>query len=162
MSKTSRKILITGAAGTIGQELIVQLLGKKVHNIIGVDNAESELFFLNEKYRNDGRVRCLFADIRDYNRLLHLCNDVDCIIHAASLKHVGISELSPLDAVQTNIDGTSNVIRAALASDKVTLVIYTSSDKAVNPTNVMGTTKFLGERLMTSSLNIQTFMPIIP
>ena len=156
-----KKILITGAAGTIGSELIEQLLESGKYEIIVIDNAESEIFYINEKYRNEERVRCLFADIRDYNRLLFLCNDVDCIIHAAALKHVEISELSPLDAVQTNINGTSNVIRAALASESVTRVIYTSSDKAVNPTNVMGTTKLLGERMITSAMNIGSSKHIV-
>jgi FlaA1/EpsC-like NDP-sugar epimerase len=71
-------------------------------------------------------------------------------MHTAALKHVILCEESPNDAVQTNIGGTSNVISAAIANG-VSRVLFTSSDKAVNPTNVMGTSKLMGERLMTAA-----------
>jgi FlaA1/EpsC-like NDP-sugar epimerase len=161
MGFKNKNILITGAAGTIGQELIRQLLGFEVREIKAFDNNESDLFYLNETYRNDKRVNGFFGDIRDLNRLTFLCKDVDIILHTAAMKHVGISEVSPLDAVKTNVVGTSNVIEAALSSEKVSQLIYTSSDKAVNSTNVMGTTKLLGERLISSALNIKTSRKII-
>ncbi len=151
-----KKVLITGAAGTIGQELVKQLLGMNIDEIRAYDNNESEIFFLNERHRKTGKVNCFFGDIRDEDSLSRHCRDVDIILHTAALKHVMVSEMSPLNAVQTNVDGTANVIRAALKSDTVSRVIYTSSDKAVNPTNVMGTTKLLGERLMTSATNLPT------
>ncbi|RDH85879.1 MAG: capsule biosynthesis protein CapD [endosymbiont of Escarpia spicata] len=155
------KVLITGAAGTIGKELIKQLLDFDIKEIKAIDNNEAALFFLNEEYRKEPRLNGFFCDIRDLDRLKYLCKDVDIILHTAAMKHVIISEISPLDAVKTNADGTSNVIQAALESDKVSRVIYTSSDKAVNPTNVMGTTKLLGERLMTSALNIKASKDIV-
>ena len=157
----NKKVLITGAAGTIGKELINQLLPLGVKEIKAIDNNEASLFFLNEEHRHEKRYNGFFCDIRDLNRLTYLCKDVDIILHTAAMKHVIISEVSPLDAVKTNADGTSNVIQAALDSDQVNRVIYTSSDKAVNPTNVMGTTKLLGERLMTSALNIKCSRDII-
>ncbi|EGW35865.1 polysaccharide biosynthesis family protein [Desulfosporosinus sp. OT] len=73
---------------------------------------------------------------------------IDVVIHTAALKHVILCEKSPWDAVETNIIGINNLIHAAVAN-KVKRVIYTSSDKAVNPTNVMGTSKLMGERLIT-------------
>ncbi len=157
----NKKVLITGAAGTIGQELIKQLLELNVSEIKAIDNNEAELFYLNEQFIKEKRVNGFFCDIRDLNRLTYLCKDVEVILHTAAMKHVVISEISPLDAAKTNVDGTANVIEAALNSDKVERVIYTSSDKAVNPTNVMGTTKLLGERLMTSALNIRGARNII-
>ena len=157
----NKKVLITGAAGTIGKELIKQLLSLDVKEIKAIDNHETSLFFLNENYRGDNRVNGFFCDIRDVDRLSYLCKDVDIILHTAAMKHVIISEISPLDAVNTNVDGTSNVIKAALDSETVSRVIYTSSDKAVNPTNVMGTTKLLGERLMTAAINIKSSKNII-
>lgn len=156
-----KKVLITGAAGTIGKELIRQLLKLDVKEIKAIDNSEASLFFLNEEHRQEKRYNGFFCDIRDFNRLNYLCKDVEIILHTAAMKHVIISEISPLDAVKTNVDGTSNVIQAALESDKCERVIYTSSDKAVNPTNVMGTTKLLGERLMTSALNMKSSRRII-
>ncbi|MES0488506.1 MAG: SDR family NAD(P)-dependent oxidoreductase [Leptospirales bacterium] len=158
---SNKKILITGAAGTIGRELIKQLLEFEVREIKAIDNNEAELFYLNEKYRNETRMNGFFCDIRDLSRLSYLCKDVEIILHTAAMKHVIISEIAPLDAVKTNATGTSNVIEAALNSECMERVIYTSSDKAVNPTNVMGTTKLLGERLMTSALNIRGSRNII-
>ncbi|WP_304544091.1 SDR family NAD(P)-dependent oxidoreductase [Sulfurimonas microaerophilic] len=157
----NKKVLITGAAGTIGKGLIKQLLELDVKEIKAIDNNEASLFFLNEEYRKESRYNGFFCDIRDLDRLKYLCKDVDIILHTAAMKHVIISEVSPLDAVKTNADGTSNVIQAALESEKVSRVIYTSSDKAVNPTNVMGTTKLLGERMITSALNIKSSRDII-
>ncbi len=157
----NKKVLITGSAGTIGKELIRQLLSLDVREVKAIDNNETALFFLNEEHRNEDRYNGFYCDIRDLNRLTYLCKDVDIILHAAAMKHVIISEISPLDAVKTNVDGTANVIQAALDSERVNRVIYTSSDKAVNPTNVMGTTKLLGERLMTSALNIKSSRNVI-
>lgn len=157
----NKKVLITGAAGTIGKELIKQLLKLNVKEIKAVDNHEASLFFLNEQYRLEKRYNGFFCDIRDVDRLIFLCKDVDIILHTAAMKHVIISEMSPLDAVNTNVDGTSNIIKAALESESVSRVIYTSSDKAVNPTNVMGTTKLLGERLMTAAINIKSSKNIV-
>ncbi len=157
----NKKVLITGAAGTIGKELIKQLLECGVKEIKAIDNNEAALFFLNDEYRGEKRYNGFFCDIRDLNSLTYLCKDVDIILHTAAMKHVIISEVSPLDAVKTNADGTSNVIQAALESQRCERVIYTSSDKAVNPTNVMGTTKLLGERLMSSALNIRCNRDIV-
>jgi FlaA1/EpsC-like NDP-sugar epimerase len=75
---------------------------------------------------------------------------VNIVIHAAALKHVVLCEQSPADALQTNIIGTQNVIDAAVRNG-VERVVFTSSDKAVNPTNVMGTSKLMGERLITAA-----------
>jgi len=90
------------------------------------------------------------SDIRDKNDLINKMKGVDIVIHAAALKHVILCEKAPEQAVQTNINGVQNVISAANIND-VKVVIFTSSDKAVNPTNVMGTTKLMGERLMTAA-----------
>jgi len=75
---------------------------------------------------------------------------IDVVFHVAALKHVVLCERSPLEAVQTNIHGVQNIINAAM-ENHVKKVIFTSSDKAVNPTNVMGTSKLMGERLMTAA-----------
>ncbi|MDP9437259.1 MAG: polysaccharide biosynthesis protein [Actinomycetota bacterium] len=145
-----KKVLITGVCGTVGRELLRQVVGQGPGEVIGLDNNESELFFINEEYREDSRVRFSLGDLRDRDSLIRRTQGVDVILHAAALKHVLLCEESPRDAVQTNIIGTQNVIDAALAND-VERVLLTSSDKAVNPTNVMGTSKLMGERLMTAA-----------
>lgn len=146
-----KTVLITGVCGTVGSEVLRQLVSTDSStHIVGIDNNESELFFLSEEYRDYSNVKLFFGDIRDPEKLLRKSRGVNYVIHAAALKHVILCEHSPRDAVQTNIVGTQNVIDAALAN-RVERVIFTSSDKAVNPTNVMGTTKLMGERLITAA-----------
>lgn len=149
----NKKVLVTGCCGTVGKELVNQLLALSVDSpaeIIGVDNNESELFFIDQMYLNEPRVSFFMADLRDLDTLHQLVKGVDLVFHTAALKHVVLCERSPMEAVQTNIHGVQNVIDAARASN-VERVIFTSSDKAVNPTSVMGTSKLMGERLMTAA-----------
>ena len=148
-----RSVMITGACGTVGAELTRQVVEAGAGRVVCVDNNETELFFLQETHKAAGIVSCYLADIRDLNALTQRMQGIDIVLHSAALKHVGLCEDSPAQAIRTNIEGTQNVIDAALAN-KVERVIFTSSDKAVNPTNVMGTSKLMGERLMTAaSLN---------
>ncbi len=137
----------------MGSELLGQLLtdpGFSPAEVIGIDNNETALFFLDQQYLHDSRANFFLCDIRDYNELRNKSRGVDIIFHAAALKHVILCERSPEQAVQTNINGVQNVIASAIANN-VETVIFTSSDKAVNPTNVMGTSKLMGERLMTAA-----------
>ena len=150
-----KTVVITGACGTVGGELVRQLVAMPDVSIIALDNNESELFFQQEQFRRTGRVQCYLADIRDPDALTMRFQGADVVLHSAALKHVGLCEQSPTEAVRTNINGTQNVINAALAN-QVERVIFTSSDKAVNPTNVMGTTKLMGERLMTAASESNT------
>ncbi|PCJ18115.1 MAG: capsule biosynthesis protein CapD [SAR86 cluster bacterium] len=149
----NKRVLVTGACGTVGSELIRQLLVSKqysVQEVIGIDNNESELFFLDQAWLADPRARFFVADIRDRQELCRRMDGVDIVFHVAAYKHVVLCERSPNEAVQTNIGGVQNVIAAATQMG-VERVIFTSSDKAVNPTNVMGTSKLMGERLMTAA-----------
>lgn len=145
-----KSVLVTGACGTVGAELVRQLVDGPAGNVVCIDNNETELFFQIEKYRSTGKVSAHLADIRDLDSLKIRMKGVDVVLHAAAFKHVGLCEDSPSQAIRTNIDGTQNVIDAALANS-VERVVFTSSDKAVNPTNVMGTSKLMGERLMTAA-----------
>ncbi|MEW6714637.1 MAG: SDR family NAD(P)-dependent oxidoreductase [Nitrospirota bacterium] len=144
-----KKILLTGATGTIGKELVRQLASFKPAELRLMDNNESEMFFLMEEYRNKN-VYCFLGDVRDRDKLEVLSKDIDITIHSAAFKHVYITEYNPFDVVQTNIIGVENIIRAATACN-VKQVLFTSSDKAVNPTNVMGTSKLMGEKLITAA-----------
>ena len=149
----NKRILVTGACGTIGSELIRQLLTDNHYapeEVIGLDNNESALFFLDQQYLHDPRARFFVAEIRDRDELCRKMQGIQLVFHAAAYKHVILCERSPEQAVQTNIHGVQNIIAAAI-QNKVEKVIFTSSDKAVNPTNVMGTSKLMGERLMTAA-----------
>lgn len=148
---SSLRVLVTGACGTIGRELTRQLLDEVgVAEFIGLDNNESELFFLEQRFSGHGRARFFLADIRDRDKLCRMFQGVDLVFHAAAFKHVIMCERSPFEAVQTNILGVQNVIVAA-AENRAPRVVFTSSDKAVNPTNVMGTSKLMGERLISAA-----------
>lgn len=145
-----KRVFITGVCGTIGQELLRQVLQHEPREIVGIDNNESSLFFLIETYRGQQNVHLYLGDIRDRDKMQRMLQGMDVVLHSAALKHVVLCEESPNDAVQTNIHGTQNIIDAA-QNGGVERVIFTSSDKAVNPTNVMGTTKLMGERLITAA-----------
>jgi len=145
-----KTVLVTGACGTVGAELVRQLVAGPAAHVVCIDNNETELFFQVEHHRASGKVSGHLADIRDREALKLRMRGVDIVLHAAALKHVGLCEDSPAQAIATNIQGTQNVIDAA-QENGVERVIFTSSDKAVNPTNVMGTSKLMGERLMTAA-----------
>jgi len=143
-------VFITGVCGTIGRELLTNLCGLNVAGIVGVDTNETELASVREQLRSDQRVQLYLCDIRMSQELARRMEDADIVLHAAAYKHVDICEHSPHEAILTNIIGTQNVIAAARESG-VERVIFTSSDKAVNPTSVMGTSKLMGERLMSAA-----------
>jgi len=147
---SDKRVLITGVSGTVGRELLRQVVLKEPKEILGVDNNESELFFLADEFRDDHHVNLMMCDIRDKDRVRAITRGIDIILHAAALKHVILCEESPWEPIRTNIDGTQNIIDAAIEND-VQRVLFTSTDKAVNPTNVMGTSKLMGERLMTAA-----------
>ena len=146
----NKVILVTGACGTVGREIVRQLFDYSPSEIRALDNNESGLFMMNEYYKHNSNFNCYLADVRDANKIKYVASGVDIILHCAALKHVFFYEYHPFEAVQTNIIGVKNIIEAALER-KVKLVLFTSSDKAVNPTNVMGTSKLMGERLITAA-----------
>jgi FlaA1/EpsC-like NDP-sugar epimerase len=143
-------VLVTGACGTVGGELLAQLSTMGCGRIVGMDNNETDLFFLQQAYANQAHIDFFLCDLRDRDGLTRLFRGIDIVLHAAAFKHVVLCERSPRDAVATNIIGMTNVIDAAEANG-VRRLLFTSSDKAVNPSNVMGTTKLMGERLVTAA-----------
>jgi len=146
-----KRVLLTGACGTVGNELVRQLLNQfQVGELIGLDNNESEVFFLEQRFAKHRNARFFLGDVRDRDKLVRKMQNIDVVFHTAAFKHVILCERSPFEAVQTNILGVQNIIYAA-CENNVERVIFTSSDKAVNPTNVMGTSKLMGERLMTAA-----------
>ncbi len=155
------RILVTGACGTVGRELVKQLLETHaVKELVGLDNNESELFFLEQRFAEYAQASFYLADVRDRDRLCDKIKGIDVVYHTAAFKHVLLCEQSPFEAVQTNIHGVQNIIYASIENN-VDRVIFTSSDKAVNPTNVMGTSKLMGERLITAAnSNLRAAGPI--
>ena len=142
-------ILVTGGSGSIGSEIVRKLLKYEPEAIRILDINETALFDLEEDLKSN-KIRTFIGDVRDKDRLERAFEDVDIIFHAAALKHVPLCEFNPFDAVKTNVLGTQNVLDAALNTN-VGKVIVISTDKSVNPVNVMGATKLLAERLTISA-----------
>ena len=149
-----KRILVTGGVGSIGAEITRQLVREGAATVRVIDNNESGLFELEQSYRDHAQVECICCDVSDEHEMMRVLAGMDFCFHAAALKHVPSCERSPFSAVNVNIDGVENVIRAAMATG-LQRVLFTSSDKAVNPTNVMGTSKLMGERLMTAANFLQ-------
>ena len=144
-----KKILVTGGAGSIGSEIVKEVLKFNPNVVRVLDNDEMGLYTLGEEVK-DKRLRLFMGDVREKERVRRAAEGVDIIFHAAALKHVPICEYNPFDAIRTNVIGTQNVIDAALdiGVEKVTVI---STDKAANPNNVMGATKLLSERLVVAA-----------
>ncbi|MDO8428043.1 MAG: SDR family NAD(P)-dependent oxidoreductase [Candidatus Diapherotrites archaeon] len=143
-----KRVLVTGGLGSIGSEIVKKLVQYGVQRITVIDNRETELHF-GQLQNKDERVFFEFADVRDFSKINELMKAADIVFHAAAMKHVIICEQHPYDAIQTNIIGTKNIIEAAISND-IQKVILISTDKAVNPTNVMGATKLLAEKLIAA------------
>jgi UDP-N-acetylglucosamine 4,6-dehydratase len=146
------RILVTGACGSVGSALVRRLLDEG-HTVCAFDQSEDGLFKLDQEFNDRNSLKAFLGNVRDEDRLRRAMEGVDVAYHCAALKHVYLSEYNPFEAMQTNITGTNNVIRAAIEAD-VRRVILTSSDKAVNPTSTMGATKLLGERLFIAANHI--------
>ena len=147
----NKNVAIIGCCGTVGSELINQLvLRHNPKSILGIDNNESKLFLQGLEFQKHENLSLTLTDIRHQEGLIENLRNIDIVFHAAALKHVALCEQSPREAVQTNIIGVQNLITAATIN-KVEKVILTSSDKAVNPTNVMGASKLMGERLFVAA-----------
>ena len=147
-----RRVLVTGGSGTIGARLVERLfaMDTAVVRVFGRD--ETKQFYQRQRHTGRRDLRFLIGDIRDRDRLTRAMEGIDVVFHCAALKHVESGEYNPFEATQTNIVGTQNVIDACLAA-VVRTMILTSSDKAANPTNVMGATKLLAEKLVTAASN---------
>lgn len=147
---TDKKILIIGGTGTIGQGLINEILKQNPKVIRILSRDEYKQFILENKIENKKQIRFLIGDVRDYERVERAMNDIDIVFNLAAMKHVPSCEYNPSEAIKTNVIGMENVIKAAIANN-VECVIFTSSDKAINPTNSYGATKLLAEKLVQAA-----------
>ena len=146
----NKKILVLGGTGTIGQALVKKLIEYNPQVIRVFSRDEYKQFVMEQELGKRKNIRFLLGDIRDKERLERAMHGIDIVFYLAALKHVPACEYNPFEAVKTNVLGTQNVIECAI-NQKVERVIYTSSDKAISPTNTMGATKLLAERLMSSA-----------
>lgn len=151
-----KTVLITGAAGSIGSEIARQVLRFDVEKLILVDQGETPLYELNNELRNidsNTRYEIVIGDVRNLSRMERAFKlfSPDVVYHAAAYKHVPLMEQNPSEAILTNVLGTKNI--ADLCGQfKVEKMVYISTDKAVNPSSIMGASKRIGE-VYIQSLN---------
>jgi UDP-N-acetylglucosamine 4,6-dehydratase (inverting) len=142
----NKTILITGGTGSFGKAFLETLLIQDQPKSIRIYSRGELLQYETSKQYPDKRVRFFIGDVRDKDRLSRAMNGVDIVIHAAALKQVPACEYNPIEAVKTNIDGSINVIDAAI-DNNVDKVLALSTDKAVHPVNLYGATKMVAEKL---------------
>ena len=146
-----KRVLVTGAGGTIGGELTRQAMAFGPERLILLDASEYNLYAIDRELTEAGAANVWCAelgDVRDLRRLetLFETERPDVVLHAAALKHVPLMELNPCEAVLTNVIGAANIAR--VARDRCEALVFISTDKAVNPTNVMGATKRVAEHVV--------------
>ncbi len=141
-----KTILVTGGAGSICSVLVQKLLEYPIHSIRVLDIDEHSLFKL-QRSLNDKRLRLFLGSIYDMERVERACQDVDIIIHGAAVKNVEITEFNPFETIETNIFGTMNMIKAVMKYNPEKFVNI-STDKAVDPSTLYGSTKQIGEKLI--------------
>ncbi|MFH0869426.1 MAG: polysaccharide biosynthesis protein [archaeon] len=144
-----KDILVTGGCGSIGLEIVRQLLKHDPLRVRVFDHDESGHFRINQEIKSD-KIRNLIGSVTDKDRINRAMQGVDIVFHAAALKHVPFCEYNPFEAVHTNVVGTQNVVDAAI-NNNVKILVGISTDKAVNPINTMGATKLLGEKIITNA-----------
>ncbi|NQT61218.1 MAG: polysaccharide biosynthesis protein [Bacteroidetes bacterium] len=157
-----KTILVTGAGGSIGNEISSQLLLFHPKRLIILDIDETEIHDLSLRLNNYERAFCeliipVICDVRDREKINQIMSTYapDIVFHAAAYKHVPLMEHFPEEAFRTNIIGTYNVLTAAVAAETKKCIII-STDKAVNPTNVMGATKRMAEQIGSTLSNEKT------
>src|SRR3989344_1246069 len=146
----NKTVLITGGTGSWGQELAKQLLEKYNPKKIKIySRGEEKQVSMMHKFHNP-KLDFIIGDVRDKNRLDIQLQDVDIVFHLAALKHVPICEIHPVEAINTNIFGTQNVIDSAI-KNKIKKVIVATTDKGVDPLNIYGATKSCVEKLVIAA-----------
>ena len=155
----SKTILVTGAAGSIGSEIVRQLARFNTRNVILVDQAETPLFYLENELKSkfvDLQFKTLLADVTNFETMDYVFRKYlpDIVFHAAAYKHVSLMEENPHEAIRVNVGGTRIVAELALKYEAEKFVMI-STDKSVNPTSVMGTSKRICEQVVETLSEIE-------
>lgn len=142
----NKRILVTGGTGSIGEKIVSSLLTYKPKEVIVFSRDDSKQYLMKRKYSQFQNLDFHLGDVRDLPNLEDITRGIDIVFHAAALKQVPICEQNPNEAIKTNVMGSQNIIQASILN-KVKKVINISTDKAVNPINIMGITKLMSEKL---------------
>ena len=151
----NKKVLVTGGSGSIGSGIVSYLLKKNCNVVRVLSNDENGIYELSEKINNinknfstkmlNNKIRYLIGDIRELKRCYLATKNIDIVIHAAAMKHVPICEYNRDETFKTNVEGTNNLIKAAI-KNKVKNFLFISTDKAADPASVMGESKLIAEQ----------------
>ena len=156
-------ILITGGTGSLGKAITKNVIRKfsNVRKLIIFSRDEQKQFQMSNEYpeKKFPFIRFFIGDVRDENRLVRALDGVDCVIHAAAMKHVPIAEYNPDECIKTNIGGAQNVVSACLKCN-VERVVALSTDKACAPINLYGATKLTSDKLFVAANNIKGKNPV--
>jgi FlaA1/EpsC-like NDP-sugar epimerase len=154
------RILITGGTGSWGQTMTQMLLDEHdVKEIICFSRGELQQVLMQRKFKSN-KLKFVIGDVRDYEAVKVATRGVDYIFHMAALKHVPICEDHPQEAIKTNIIGTNNIVNAAI-ENKVKKVIDVSTDKAVEPNNLYGMTKSVGEKVIIQGNHLSDYTKFV-
>lgn len=147
---SGKKILVTGGTGSFGHQIVNRLMNENPDEIRIISRDEKKQYDMQFEFSGNDKLRFIIGDVRNIGSLINAMRGIDIVFHAAALKQVPSCEYNPYEAVKTNIEGAQNVIDAALFNN-VEKVIAISTDKAAEPVNVMGMSKAIQERLITSA-----------
>lgn len=154
------RIFVSGATGSWGQTLITKLLDRyNVEEIVCFSRGELQQVLMKRKFNNP-RLRFVIGDIRDYDAVKQATRGIDYIFHLAALKHVPVCEENVQETIKTNISGTTNIVNAAI-ENRVKKVIDVSSDKAVEPINLYGMTKAVGEKIIVQANDLSDYTKFV-
>ena len=162
----NKTILVTGGTGSFGQMFVRYFLNQhSIKKIIIYSRNEYNQYVMSEDFKKyKKKLRFFIGDVRDIERLKMALNDVDYVVHAAALKHVNIAEYNPQEFIKTNINGAENLITACIDKN-IKKVVALSTDKAVNPINLYGSTKLASDKLFVAANNLvgkkQTIFSIV-
>ena len=153
-----KRVLITGGTGSFGRAFLKRILNDypSIERIVIFSRDELKQWEMSEYFPTTKypQLRYFIGDIRDFERLNTAVKGIDTIVHAAALKHVPVAEYNPTEFIKTNINGTENIVRVALANN-VKRVVSLSTDKAAAPINLYGATKLCADKLIVSANNIK-------
>lgn len=148
-----KSILVTGGTGSFGKAFTATLLESADPKRLVIFSRDELKQYEMQRVWNAPFIRYFIGDVRDEKRLMQAMSGIDYVVHAAALKQVPAAEYNPTECIRTNVDGSQNVISAAIANG-VERVVALSTDKAVSPVNLYGATKLLSDKLFIAANNI--------
>jgi len=155
---TDTSILVTGATGSFGKVFVRRALDDGARRVVVFSRDELKQSDMRAAFGDDPRLRWFIGDIRDRDRLRRAMDGVDLVVHAAALKQVDTAEYNPVEYIRTNVNGSENVVEAAIDCG-VAKVVALSTDKASSPINLYGATKLCADRLFISANHYAAHQP---